>query len=296
MRHETNSLSYTPNGSTDDPFQPHGPSPIHRVSDTPRQPMALASRAAAVCVALSVTRKVCEANPERAHVQLKLAIDAIDTLVVPFETLDVAQMQVATTEAPRLLCRRQCHQPIRYQFVLIAQLRLIPIAGLADVERPARKPDARGFVPNGPLGRLFALSWLHHFSPSASFNKSFCMLFSAYIFLRRSFSSSKAFIREISDASALGTLLRNTLPCNACRHTSHAAFGLVQNTPSHTCKHVLPNKRLIWASLYFDCFIGISSFMVEEILLTNTPKFPGDYRPPHNGPQVGPELNSIAVR
>jgi putative transposase len=35
LRHETNSLSYTPNGSTDDPFQPHGPNPIHRVSDTP---------------------------------------------------------------------------------------------------------------------------------------------------------------------------------------------------------------------------------------------------------------------
>jgi hypothetical protein len=33
--HETSSLSYTQNGSTDDPFKPHGLSRIHRVSDTP---------------------------------------------------------------------------------------------------------------------------------------------------------------------------------------------------------------------------------------------------------------------
>ena len=35
MQPATNSLSYTPNGSINDPFQPHGPNPIHRVSDTP---------------------------------------------------------------------------------------------------------------------------------------------------------------------------------------------------------------------------------------------------------------------
>ena len=35
---ETSSLSYTQNGSTDDPFQPHGLSLIHRLSDTPVKP------------------------------------------------------------------------------------------------------------------------------------------------------------------------------------------------------------------------------------------------------------------
>ena len=35
MPHETSSLSYIPNGSTNDPSKPHGLSLIHRVSDTP---------------------------------------------------------------------------------------------------------------------------------------------------------------------------------------------------------------------------------------------------------------------
>ena len=39
LLHETSSLSYTQNGSTDDPFQPHGLSLIHRVSDTPLHPL-----------------------------------------------------------------------------------------------------------------------------------------------------------------------------------------------------------------------------------------------------------------
>ncbi|MFT5364458.1 MAG: hypothetical protein ACI9VX_002091, partial [Dinoroseobacter sp.] len=35
LPHETSSLSYTQNGSTDDPSNLHGLSLIHRVSDTP---------------------------------------------------------------------------------------------------------------------------------------------------------------------------------------------------------------------------------------------------------------------
>jgi hypothetical protein len=35
MPHATSSLSYTQNGSTDDPSKPRGLSLIHRVSDTP---------------------------------------------------------------------------------------------------------------------------------------------------------------------------------------------------------------------------------------------------------------------
>jgi hypothetical protein len=34
LQQGTNSLSYTPNGSTSDPFQPHGPNHIHKVHDT----------------------------------------------------------------------------------------------------------------------------------------------------------------------------------------------------------------------------------------------------------------------
>ncbi len=42
---------------------------------------------------------------------------------------------------------------------------------------------------------------------------------------------------------------------------------------------------MIWASLYFDFFIRISSFIFEKILLSHTPKFRGDYpgKPMQNG-------------
>ena len=45
--------------------------------------------------------------------------------------------------------------------------RLKPIAGPADAERPARKPDTGGFVLHGPLGHLFALRRPYHFFPGA---------------------------------------------------------------------------------------------------------------------------------
>lgn len=70
------------------------------------------------------------------------SISAENPLVVPPEAFDVAQMKVAKAKAPHLLFVRQCHQPVRDQLILVAQPRLIPIAGLADAERPAGKPDA----------------------------------------------------------------------------------------------------------------------------------------------------------
>jgi len=42
LRPATNSLSYTLNGSTDDPRNLHGLNSIHRVSDTPRPSIVLA--------------------------------------------------------------------------------------------------------------------------------------------------------------------------------------------------------------------------------------------------------------
>jgi hypothetical protein len=45
LPHETSSLSYTPNGSINDPSKPHGPSLIHRVTDTLHQPFRRQERA-----------------------------------------------------------------------------------------------------------------------------------------------------------------------------------------------------------------------------------------------------------
>lgn len=47
-----------------------------------------------------------------AQVQLELAVDPVDPLVVPFEALDVAQVQEAQPEAPVTLVVRQPYQLI----------------------------------------------------------------------------------------------------------------------------------------------------------------------------------------
>ena len=130
-------------------------------------------------------------------VQLQLTIDAIHALVVPAETFDIAQMQKAHAKAPGLFGICQCHQPICDQLILIRQFGLVSIAYLADAERPARQNNAGGLIAYSPFGHLFALRRPHHLFPSASFRRSFCMLFSAYIFFSRLFSSSCSFIRTI---------------------------------------------------------------------------------------------------
>lgn len=47
-----------------------------------------------------------------AQVQLQLAIDTVDALVVPFEAFHVAQVKKAQAEAPVALIVRQTHQPV----------------------------------------------------------------------------------------------------------------------------------------------------------------------------------------
>jgi hypothetical protein len=86
-------------------------------------------------------------------------------------------------------------------FVLVLQLRAVAITGLADPEGPAGKGNAGPASRHRVLGHLAALRWPGHFFPRASFNKSACMLRSAYIRFSLRFSSSKAFIWLIKDAS-----------------------------------------------------------------------------------------------
>ena len=76
------------------------------------------------------------------QVQLQLAINPINALVVPFEALHVAQIQKAQAKSPRPPIGGQTHQPIRDHGVLIAQLAVITVAGLADLERTAGQRDA----------------------------------------------------------------------------------------------------------------------------------------------------------
>lgn len=59
------------------------------------------------------------------------------TLVIPFETLDVSQEQIATTEAPVSMFVGLSDQPICRFFILSVALTLEAIAGLVDAKRIA---------------------------------------------------------------------------------------------------------------------------------------------------------------
>ena len=67
-----------------------------------------------------------------SKVQLQIAVDPVDPLVIPSEPLDVSQKKVAKSETPVLLVVGQTDQPVSNLGVLVRELRLIPIAVLAD--------------------------------------------------------------------------------------------------------------------------------------------------------------------
>src|SRR5471030_420540 len=71
------------------------------------------------------------------QVQFQLAIDPVDALVIPFETLHVAQIQEAQAEAPVALVVSQAYQPVGYDSVFRVELGAIAIAGLTDAKRLA---------------------------------------------------------------------------------------------------------------------------------------------------------------
>ena len=75
------------------------------------------------------------------QVHLELAVNPVHTLVVPFEALDVAQVQEAQPKAPVALVVRQPHQPVGNEDVFRVQLGLVAITGLADAECLTRQLD-----------------------------------------------------------------------------------------------------------------------------------------------------------
>ncbi len=76
-----------------------------------------------------------------SQVQFELAVDPVDTLVVPFEALHVAQIQEAQPEAPVPLVVRQPYQPVGNKDVFSVQLGLVAVAGLANDKCLARQLD-----------------------------------------------------------------------------------------------------------------------------------------------------------
>ena len=82
------------------------------------------------------------------QVQLQIAVDPVDALVVPAMSLDIAQVQKAQAEALGLLRLRQPEQQVSDLLVLIVQFGAVSIAGLADVECPTSQRDADALLPH----------------------------------------------------------------------------------------------------------------------------------------------------
>ncbi len=64
-----------------------------------------------------------------AQVELQLLVDPIHTLVVPFEALDVTQIQIAQAKALATVVIGQFDQPIGHLLVLSTELALVSVAG-----------------------------------------------------------------------------------------------------------------------------------------------------------------------
>ena len=76
-----------------------------------------------------------------SQVKFQRAVNPADTLVVPGKALDVAQIIPAQTKAPVPLVMRQPDQPVGNLGVLIRQLRLVTVTGLADRKGRAGQTD-----------------------------------------------------------------------------------------------------------------------------------------------------------
>src|SRR6056297_2327209 len=143
------------------------------------------------------------------QVQLQRPVDPIDPLVIPWEALDIAQKQKAQPKPPVLLVAGQADQPIGNLGVLVRQLRLIPIAVLADEKRLAGQADADRPTLDCLFGHLPATRWPQSSPSITSWRISALIRSSAYIFFRRRFSASSSLSRAISEAS---------MPPNLARH------------------------------------------------------------------------------
>lgn len=67
------------------------------------------------------------------HVQFKLPINPVDTLVIPAKPFDVAQAEKTEAKASVALGTGDAHQPVRDKLVFIGKLGLIVVTAFADL-------------------------------------------------------------------------------------------------------------------------------------------------------------------
>ena len=115
------------------------------------------------------------------------------------------------------------------QFGIVASPRQIPYCrpiNLQHITRPSLAYIVRFAQVNH---RIPLCHGRHHFFELMSRSMALSNICAARSFLSLPFLSSKARNRFASEGSTLGTSLRDTLTCNACRHTSICICRTLQN-------------------------------------------------------------------
>ncbi len=129
--------------------------------------------------------------------------------MVPFEALDVMQIQIAQAKSPAAVVIGQFDQPVCHLLVISIELALVPVEGLADSKCHTGDTSAHTLLRNHLVGHLPSARWPHHFFSRASETISALSFPSRYIFFKRRFSSSSSFMRDIMDTSMPPYLARH---------------------------------------------------------------------------------------
>jgi hypothetical protein len=83
-----------------------------------------------------------------SHIELQLLVDAVLSVVIPFEATDVAQIQVAQAKAPAAVVIRQKDKPVGHCFVFGIESALVAITRFADPKCLAGHPYKQPSVVN----------------------------------------------------------------------------------------------------------------------------------------------------
>ena len=101
--------------------------------------------------------------PLDPQIEHQLLVIMIETLVIPFEPLDVTQIQTSKTEAPVAMVVDQSEQTSGHFIVLTIELAVVAVARLADAKRFAGNTTTRVSFLVRSLGHPPSTRWPHHF-------------------------------------------------------------------------------------------------------------------------------------
>jgi len=86
------------------------------------------------------------------EIELWLLVDSIHTLVIPFQAIDVTQLQLAKIKTPASTVIRQSDQPIGHFIIVSAAFALLAIAKFSDAKRHSSDSYADALFHDSFLG------------------------------------------------------------------------------------------------------------------------------------------------